>query len=158
MAGESRSLAHGATPAFSMSTSAGTPSGSRWSTQERTWSAMSAGDWSATSRKLIFACASAGMIVLWPGPWEPPHMPLTPAVGRRPEPFQGAEAGLSVRGGAGRRPGQPLGLVERHAAHQLALALGQRADLVVEAGQRDPALLVVQARQEAGQGVQRVGD
>ena len=38
------------------------------STHARTCGPMSSGRWSATSRKLTLACASAGTIVLWPGP------------------------------------------------------------------------------------------
>ena len=44
------------------------PAGRLASTQARSWRPTSSGRWSATSRKVTLACASAGMIVLWPGP------------------------------------------------------------------------------------------
>src|SRR2546425_9704074 len=42
----------------------------------------SSGSWSGTIRQVIFARASLGTIVLPPGPWNPPHIPLTSTVGR----------------------------------------------------------------------------
>ena len=55
-------------------------------------------------------------------------------------------------------PAEPGRLVEGQPSEELALALPQRADAIVEAGQRDPALLVVQPAQQIRQHVQRIVD
>ena len=66
--GESRSLAHGETPPGGVCTSASMPAGRLASTHARSCGPTSSGRMSETSRKVSLACASAGMIVLWPGP------------------------------------------------------------------------------------------
>ena len=68
IAGESRSLEQGETPPGGVCTSASMPAGRLASTQARNCGPTSSGRWSETSRKVTLACASAGMIVLWPGP------------------------------------------------------------------------------------------
>jgi hypothetical protein len=51
-----------------MSTLAVMPSGVCSATNRSSWTSTRSGCWSGTSRKLIFATARAGMIVLKPGP------------------------------------------------------------------------------------------
>jgi len=46
------------------------------------FSRISAGDWSGTSRQVILAWASQGITVFTPGPVKPPQMPFTSRVGR----------------------------------------------------------------------------
>jgi hypothetical protein len=55
-------------------------------------------------------------------------------------------------------PGQPVLLVERQLGEPGPLLVGQRDHRVVEPGDGDPAVLVVQRGQQPGQRGQRVGD
>ena len=73
-----------------------------------------------------------------------------------PDPLQRAEALLAVGGAALARLGEPPLLVERQPGEQVPFLLRQRQHPVVEPGQGDPALLVVQAGQQARHRVQRV--
>jgi hypothetical protein len=66
---------------------------------------------------------------------------------------------LLAGGGRGRcRAGEPLLFVEGHPRHELAFPVAERTHLVVEAGQGDPTLLVVERREQRGHRVQGVGD
>jgi hypothetical protein len=86
-----------------------------------------------------------------------PH-PVDLGGGPGTDPLQGGEAVLPGGEPGGGGTGQPGLLVEGHAGHEVALAVGERADPVVEAGQGDPPVGVVQAREQGRHGVQRVGD
>ena len=61
-----------------------TPGGATCSTYALNCSKILAGSWAVTSRQLTLAWAWAGMIVLVPSPWNPPHRPFTSSVGRAP--------------------------------------------------------------------------
>ena len=73
-----------------------------------------------------------------------------------PDPLQRAEAPLAARGPAVTGLREPLLGVERQPGEQFSFLLRQRQHAVVEPGQGDPAVVVVQAGQQARHRVQRV--
>ena len=133
------------------------PSGVLAATYSRKASPTSAGSWSATSRKETLACAARGMMVLEPGPGVAAPHPVDLGGRPGPDPLQRAEALLAVGRATLARLGEPPLLVERQPGQQVSFLLRQRQYPVVEPGQGDPALLVVQPGQQARHCVQRVG-
>ena len=127
------------------------------STKARSASKTRSGSWAVTSRQLTFAWAWAGMIVFVPAPWNPPQMPLTSSVGRAPLRSSDAEPGLAgERRHADLRPVRLL--VERQRVEQRALLVGQGDDVVVEAGDEDPAVGTLERRDDPGERIGRVVD
>ena len=83
-------------------------------------------------------------------------MPLMSAVGTRPQPLQRRVAAFARRGGqADARPGTPPRR-SPSASHCARCELLNRRDLIVEAGQLDAAVLVLQLAQDFRQRVDRV--
>src|SRR5215469_16985303 len=76
----------------------------------------------------------------------------------RPDALQRAEARLASGRLAVTGVVQPALLVEGKLGEELALFFGQRHHVVVEAGQRDTPVPVVQAGEQLREGVHRVGD
>ena len=110
--------------------------GDRLDVGRGTASKIRSGSWAATSRQLTLAWAWAGMIVLLPSPWKPPHMPLTSSVGRAAAALERRVAGL-----ADERRQPELGAVGRLVERQRGEAPPgrprvERHDVVVEARDR----------------------
>ena len=106
---------------------------------------------------MILAPARPGMIVLVPSPEKPPQMPFTSSVGRAPrrssvvQPDSPTSAGTSS---SARSASSSNG----RAAIAVRSSWAERHDVVVEAGDADPPVGPLEARDDAGEGVDRVLD
>ena len=144
-------------PPPSETTSTRTPGGAIASTWSRSRAKIRSGSWSATSRHVILAWARPGMIVLLPSPCEAAPDPVDVEGRAGPASLQRGPArlpdeGRHVEGGA-------VGLVvERQPREGGPVGLGEGDDVVVEAGDADPAVGALERGDDRRQRVDRVVD